>query len=285
MKTNLRVFTAAFAYKGEERLDTTVKTGVSFLAPTWEIVMGHKQGKITDEQYTEQYLRMMDKSMQDYPDEWIALLRRRKVVLICYCGRECFCHRHLLALWLEKMGAKYIGEINTNTNVTIPADRHMHKCLNEGTQEMVRAYEPKKKSDPVSMTSSARKMIVDPLAINTIQSSTCRQCRENRKAIARTQTGNITFHMVEAHGVDTELKSSNLSCCSMDLNTELLAEYKCPIFSQLIEGYFAGVTSQGTNLNPCKNCIESVDNGGTCFGDRCTEGPFPILEGAGLVRS
>lgn len=296
MKTGLRVFTAQYDYNREERVDTTVKTahkeGYGFLMPSWEIVLGHKGGKISDEEYTQQYLHMLDVSMQQNPEQWIALLRRRKVVLVCFCGRECFCHRHILALWLTKLGARYMGEFNNKTGVLIPADRHMPKCLNAGTQQMIKDYEPAKKSDTASTMSSAmsgsegqttRKMVVDPLTVNTVQSSICRNCRDNRTAMAWTPKGNITQSLYSEQ-VDEELNSRTLNCCSMQFDENAVPTYKCPIFQQLIDGYFAGVTSQGTNINPCKHCTDFVDNGGKCFGDRCKDGPFPIKEGAGLVK-
>jgi hypothetical protein len=279
----LKVFTAQYGYNGEERLDTTVKTGANWLAPTWDIVMGHKNFKINDEQYTEQYLQMLNLSMERNPDAWIGLLRRRKVVLVCYCGAaRCFCHRYVLALVLEKLGAQYMGEMNVRTNVLIPRSRFLDTVINQATRNMIDAFEFKKKSEP-SMTSS-RKMIVDPLTINTIQSSTCRDCRDNRQARAWTQRGNVSFQIVGKSEEDEELNSRNFACCSHKVDAGEVV-YECPIFSKLIEGYFAGVTSQGTNMDPCKNCTEHVDNGGRCFGDRCPDGIFNIQQGAGLVKS
>ena len=51
MKT---VWTAQYQYKGPDRLDITVKTGIKAFAPTWEMVMKSKQGKLSEEEYTEQ---------------------------------------------------------------------------------------------------------------------------------------------------------------------------------------------------------------------------------------
>lgn len=290
MKTGLRVFTAQYGYSGEERMDTTVKTGETFVAPSWDIVLGHKKGKYTDEQYTEQYLAMLDMSMHLYPDQWIALLRRRKVVLVCFCGRECFCHRHILAMWLEKLGARYMGEFNNKTGVLIPAMRHLPLSLNEGTRAMIVGHEIKKKSELTSTISTTdgsaettRKMVVDPLTVNSVQSSICRLCRDNRTAAAGFGKQRVVVEL-GTEEEDDALGTRNLACCSMKFDDNMVAQYKCPMFVQLIDGYNAGVTSAGTNLNPCKHCVEYVDNHGKCFGDRCKDGPFPIIEGAGLVK-
>lgn len=81
---------------GIELIDTTVKSGDSRLAPTWEIVMGIKSGKITEEEYTEIYKRMMRTSFQQHTEFWKALLSKEAIAVGCYCGKGKFCHRHIL---------------------------------------------------------------------------------------------------------------------------------------------------------------------------------------------
>jgi len=81
-------------------IDTTAKSGekagYGFLAPSWDIVMGIKQGEITEEEYTHVYLRMLAQSRQRYPEKWATLLSLTKVAFACYCSSNKFCHRHLL---------------------------------------------------------------------------------------------------------------------------------------------------------------------------------------------
>lgn len=102
---------------GIEFLDTTVKTGQGPFAPTWEIVMGSKEGKITHEEYTERYLEMMRKSYRDHPEYWETILRKENLVIACYCPAGHFCHRHILKDILEKVAIakgipfKYLGEL------------------------------------------------------------------------------------------------------------------------------------------------------------------------------
>lgn len=81
---------------GLEIFDTTVRSGHRFVAPTWEMVLGHKAGELTDEQYTEQYLNMMRMSIQEHPKQWEDLICRENLVLTCYCKSGKFCHRYLL---------------------------------------------------------------------------------------------------------------------------------------------------------------------------------------------
>ena len=54
--------TAQLNYDGPDKLNTTVKSGIKAFAPTWDMVMGHKQGKISDEEYTKLYYALMRES-------------------------------------------------------------------------------------------------------------------------------------------------------------------------------------------------------------------------------
>lgn len=98
-------------------LDTTVKSGAKFLAPKWEMVMGHKQGTVSDEEYTKQFLEMMVQSQTNHPDKWNALFEeQRPIVFACYCSALAFCHRYLLISILSEYALKhhysfeYLGE-------------------------------------------------------------------------------------------------------------------------------------------------------------------------------
>ncbi|MCL6559472.1 MAG: hypothetical protein K6U74_11870 [Firmicutes bacterium] len=108
----VRVHTAQYNYRGEDRLDITVKSGDKTFAPTWDMVMAYKSGKITQEEYTEMYYALMRRSYQNNRRRWEEVLAMDKVVLVCFCRAGDFCHRLLLAGILEKLGAEYCGEIN-----------------------------------------------------------------------------------------------------------------------------------------------------------------------------
>ena len=105
------IYTSQYAYKGDDRIDTTVKTSDGVFAPTWDIVMGHKRGNLSDKEYTEVYLDLMRASYQKNPEAWNAILKRERVTLVCFCKAGNFCHRVLLAKLFEKLGATYAGEI------------------------------------------------------------------------------------------------------------------------------------------------------------------------------
>lgn len=108
----LKVYTAQYRYAGPDRLDITVKTGNKAFAPTWDIVMGLKQGQITEAEYEARYRELMRASWRRNRAEWQRLLARDRVVLVCFCPPGAFCHRVLLAGYLEKCGATYCGELD-----------------------------------------------------------------------------------------------------------------------------------------------------------------------------
>ena len=116
-KSFLHVYTSTYRYPmGADRLDITVKgqdpIGKHF-APTWELVrrFKDKQHPLDEESYTREYRKLMRRSYVEHRHIWDELLARDRVVLVCFCRPGAFCHRLLLAGFLEQCGAKYEGEI------------------------------------------------------------------------------------------------------------------------------------------------------------------------------
>ncbi len=95
------IYTAQYRYVGPDRLDITVSNknttwGRAF-APTWDMVMGHKNHTLSDDDYTEQYCALMHTSLLNYPEHWKYLASLERVVLVCFCVPNAFCHRVILA--------------------------------------------------------------------------------------------------------------------------------------------------------------------------------------------
>lgn len=109
----LKVYTSRIGYRGDDALDVTVKSATGHgraFRPTWEIVMAHKAGRISDEEYTERYLAMLRHSYRTQQASWRWLLAQESVTLLCYCRPGKFCHRHILKDVLVKLGAVDGGE-------------------------------------------------------------------------------------------------------------------------------------------------------------------------------
>jgi uncharacterized protein YeaO (DUF488 family) len=85
-------------------LDTTVKSGYSLFAPTWDMVMGHKHGTLLDEEYKKLYRDMLIRSWKERREEWLKVLKdETPTALACYCKPGAFCHRLLLKDFLQQL--------------------------------------------------------------------------------------------------------------------------------------------------------------------------------------
>ena len=87
-------------------IDTTVKSATKegkCLAPTWEMVLGHKAGKVTDQEYTNRYEIILNKIEKSW---WDNLFKEKEkegtITFLCYCRDEWFCHTHLIIENLKK---------------------------------------------------------------------------------------------------------------------------------------------------------------------------------------
>lgn len=107
----LKVYTSTFGYRGEDRFDITVKTKEhAAFCPTWDMVMNYKNKSMSEEEYTKLYHDMMVESWRKHNHDWRDLLAMNEVTLVCFCPKGSFCHRYLLAEYLVKCGAEYMGD-------------------------------------------------------------------------------------------------------------------------------------------------------------------------------
>lgn len=107
----LLVYTSQYRYSGPRRLDITALKGSDLFRPNWEMVLSFKNGNLSEKKYEEMYHEMMQDSYKENREGWNRLLESDWVVLVCFCKANTFCHRYLLAEYLEKCGAEYLGEV------------------------------------------------------------------------------------------------------------------------------------------------------------------------------
>lgn len=106
-------------------LNTTVKNGDLTFAPSWEMVLDVKSGKITPEQYTLRYYEMMRISCRCNWPRWEEVCLMPVVAIGCFCTEGKFCHRHLLAAMFERVCEKrgipfqLLGEWRTQPDGTL----------------------------------------------------------------------------------------------------------------------------------------------------------------------
>lgn len=137
----LLVYTSRINYPASpERFDVTAKGAygkspdpdAQVFAPTWRLVSwGKKMLRSAEERrargepavelfeewvwklYRWRYEQRLRMSYREHRDAWERLLAREKVVLVCYCPNPKRCHRTILAQVLEKLGARFVGECDT----------------------------------------------------------------------------------------------------------------------------------------------------------------------------
>jgi len=114
----LNVYTAQYGYKGEGRIDITVKSSTepwNIFAPRWQMVNCYKKGNkdvIAEAIYTVQYEDIIANAFATHGNELMDLIYSdHKIVLVCFCKAGDFCHRVLLAKHFEALGAIYHGEL------------------------------------------------------------------------------------------------------------------------------------------------------------------------------
>lgn len=115
----MNIYTAQYSYKGDDRIDITVKGNVypgNVLAPTWEMVRPLQQGKLSQWDYTLKYFSLIINRFYLYSDStrksFTAIANNYETItMVCFCPSGEFCHRVLAARMLEEMGfGVYRGE-------------------------------------------------------------------------------------------------------------------------------------------------------------------------------
>jgi hypothetical protein len=115
------IWTAQYRHKGRGRLDVTVKgkdpLGIIF-APSWDMVMGVKNGTMSEAEYSQRYQSLINQILSIKPRHPTIqqILEKYEfegtLVLVCFCKAYSFCHRYILAETLEKFGwGTYKGEL------------------------------------------------------------------------------------------------------------------------------------------------------------------------------
>lgn len=113
----MNIYTSRINYNGDGiKLDVTVKSATGLcrrFAPTWDMVMKYKSGKYSQEVYTQMYLDILEsnyyhiKTLINFMNE-----NNQDIVFVCYCAKNAFCHRILLAKYISGLTKiAYKGEI------------------------------------------------------------------------------------------------------------------------------------------------------------------------------
>ena len=90
-------------YKGNKGISIACSAPKNFkgqtyqqLVPKWSLVKDYKDGNITKKEYVSKYLKQIDKLD---PNKVLKDLKDK--VLLCWEGPGKFCHRRIVAWWIE----------------------------------------------------------------------------------------------------------------------------------------------------------------------------------------
>ena len=113
MNDKIKIYTSRINYSGNiKKIDITRKSASRYkaIAPTWDMVIRYKDGSLSEKDYKIAYTKIMNSCKQ-----MIKVMLEESgnsCVLVCYCPKDTFCHRILLAKFIEEhFNAEYIGEI------------------------------------------------------------------------------------------------------------------------------------------------------------------------------
>lgn len=87
------------------------------LAPSWELLRAYKSGQVDEDGYTEWFLRLL-KERQLVPQQ-VADNLADGSVLLCYEKSGDFCHRYIVAEWLEAGADVEITELGVDKSSTL----------------------------------------------------------------------------------------------------------------------------------------------------------------------
>jgi len=115
------LYTAQYRYSGIDRLDITVKGqdgGGKCFAPTWAMVNGVKNGTMTEADYEQQYIHLIntrwnnnEMNIRNVMTNILTILNYRDITFVCFCRANTFCHRYILVKWIQSTWTvHYAGE-------------------------------------------------------------------------------------------------------------------------------------------------------------------------------
>ena len=91
------------------------------LVPDWKTIVGpYKEGVIDKDEFGRRYLRQLDRS-KNLILRALATFRNiaakdgTEIVFLCYERTGEFCHRHILARWLEAQTGEHVEELTEPT--------------------------------------------------------------------------------------------------------------------------------------------------------------------------
>lgn len=112
----------------------TVKYKMKELAPSWDLLNKFRQELITEEDYVRIYNEQLSKlNAKVIYSRLMQMTGGKEPILMCHCGKEYFCHRHLVAEWFKKELGISVTEYNCKDKIAKDG-RLVEKCTTVAQQ-------------------------------------------------------------------------------------------------------------------------------------------------------
>ncbi len=73
------------------------------LAPTWDLLQDFRAEKIDEQEYIRRFMKQLEQlDAEEVVKKLKEMAGDSEPVIMCHCNKESFCHRHIVAEWIEK---------------------------------------------------------------------------------------------------------------------------------------------------------------------------------------
>ncbi len=108
----LVLYTADYAYAGEDRFDVSFQGGHFMLTPSKKLLVDLRLGRTDQSAFNALYFEQLEASFIQHQYTWDEMLNQERIVLVCSCNiAGASCHRHALIQFLKQFGARYAGSL------------------------------------------------------------------------------------------------------------------------------------------------------------------------------
>lgn len=121
-----KLYTSYYAKSGNHQKAVSISakappfyTGDKYLAlaPSWELLRAYKNGQVDEDGYVEWYLRLLTE--RKLVPQQVADTLDEGSVLLCYEKLGDFCHRYIVAEWLEAGADVEVTELGVDKSPTL----------------------------------------------------------------------------------------------------------------------------------------------------------------------
>ena len=82
----LEIYTAAFGYEGDDKIDVSFNSGNFALTPPRHLIFEYRLGRLSQDEFRASYCRILEESFLQNMYNWNNILDSPRIVLVCSCN-------------------------------------------------------------------------------------------------------------------------------------------------------------------------------------------------------